>query len=71
MFSKVLATAGLLAGSLVFSANAASTPTISAVGNKFFYSTGEQYFIKGKLPIVCNTWILLTAARNRIPIDSP
>jgi len=41
MFSKILATAGLLAV-----ANA--IPTISVTGNKFFYDTGVQYYIKGK-----------------------
>ncbi len=29
------------------SAAAASLPTISAVGNKFFYENGTQFFIKG------------------------
>jgi len=46
MFSKVLATAGLLA---IFAISAAvdAVPTIEAVGAKFFYSNGTQYFIKG------------------------
>lgn len=46
MFSKALATAGLLA-SFAFSAVNASVPTISVSGAKFFYSNGTQYFIKG------------------------
>jgi len=48
MFSKSLATAGLLAAYAITTVVAA-TPTISAVGNKFFYSNGTQYFIKGKI----------------------
>ena len=44
MFSTILATVGLLAASAI-AVNA--VPTIEAVGNKFFYSTGQQYFIKG------------------------
>jgi hypothetical protein len=49
MLSKLLAKAGLLAGFAVHAAVAASSsvPTISAVGSKFFYSNGTQYFIKG------------------------
>lgn len=46
MFSKALATAGLLA-SFAFGAINASVPTISVSGAKFFYSNGTQYFIKG------------------------
>jgi len=48
MFSNMLARAGLLAG-LVNAAVAASSsvPTISAVGSKFFYSNGTQYYLKG------------------------
>jgi 1,3-beta-glucanosyltransferase GAS1 len=46
MFSKVLAIAGLLAG-LAINAAANAVPTIEAVGAKFFYSNGTQYFIKG------------------------
>jgi len=45
MLSRALATAGLLAGFAINAVNA--VPTISAVGNKFFYSNGTQYFIKG------------------------
>ncbi|KAH8596884.1 glycoside hydrolase family 72 protein [Bisporella sp. PMI_857] len=45
MFSRTLATAGLLA---TLAINAVSAvPTISAKGNKFFYSNGTQYFMKG------------------------
>jgi hypothetical protein len=48
MFSKALATAGLLAGLAINAAAAANAvPTIEAVGAKFFYSNGTQYFIKG------------------------
>jgi hypothetical protein len=46
MYSKVLATAGLLAGLAINAVNAV-VPTIEAVGAKFFYSNGTQYFIKG------------------------
>jgi 1,3-beta-glucanosyltransferase GAS1 len=54
MFSKVLATAGLLAGLAINAVNA--IPTIGAVGAKFFYSNGTQYFIKGMaLPLLCTT----------------
>jgi len=45
MFSKALATAGLLAGFAICAVNA--VPTISAVGSKFFYDNGTQYFLKG------------------------
>jgi hypothetical protein len=45
MFSKVLATAGLLASVAVGVVGA--IPTIEAVGAKFFYSNGTQYYIKG------------------------
>jgi hypothetical protein len=45
MFSKILATAGLLASFAVSVVNA--VPTIEAVGAKFFYSNGTQYYIKG------------------------
>ncbi|KAF4634745.1 hypothetical protein G7Y89_g3351 [Cudoniella acicularis] len=46
MFGKILGQAALLA-SFAISAADASTPTISAVGNKFFSSNGTQFFIKG------------------------
>ncbi|KAN0090557.1 glycoside hydrolase family 72 protein [Hyaloscypha variabilis] len=45
MFSKVLATAGLIASLAINTVNA--IPTIEAVGAKFFYSNGTQYYIKG------------------------
>ena len=45
MFSKTLATAGLLAGFAISAVNA--IPTISAVGSKFFDSNGNQFFMKG------------------------
>ncbi|KAG9243609.1 Glucanosyltransferase-domain-containing protein [Calycina marina] len=45
MFSRALAVAGLLATLAISSVNA--VPTISAVGNKFFYSNGTQYYMKG------------------------
>lgn len=44
MYSKLLATAGLLAG-LACAVNAIAT--ISAVGSKFFDSNGNQFFVKG------------------------
>jgi hypothetical protein len=45
MLSKALATAGLIAGLAISAINA--VPTIEAVGNKFFYSNGTQYIMKG------------------------
>jgi hypothetical protein len=45
MFSKLLAIAGLLAG--LASSVVGAVPTIEAVGAKFFYSNGTQYYIKG------------------------
>jgi 1,3-beta-glucanosyltransferase GAS1 len=45
MFSKVLAIAGLIASLAINTVNA--IPTIEAVGAKFFYSNGTQYYIKG------------------------
>jgi hypothetical protein len=55
MFSDMLAKAGLLAAFAVNAAVAASTvPTISAVGSKFFYSNGTQYFIKGMRQPSCS-----------------
>lgn len=54
MFSKVLATAGLLASFAVSAVNA--VPTIEAVGAKFFYSNGTQYYIKGMvIPLFMTT----------------
>jgi hypothetical protein len=49
MFSEALATAGLLAGFAISAVNA--VPTISAVGSKFFYDNGTQYFLKGMLSV--------------------
>ena len=46
MFTKVLSLALLAAVTMV---SAADMPTISAVGAKFFFSNGTQYYIKGKL----------------------
>lgn len=59
MFTKVLATAALIAGLAINAVNA--IPTIEAVGAKFFYSNGTQYFIKGiEIPLlgtaVANRW---------------
>jgi 1,3-beta-glucanosyltransferase GAS1 len=54
MFSKVLTTAGLLASLAISAVNA--IPTIQAVGAKFFYSNGTQYYIKGMAgPPFCTT----------------
>jgi hypothetical protein len=48
MFSNMLVKAGLLAGFINAAAAASSSvPTISAIGSKFFYSNGTQYFLKG------------------------
>ena len=33
---------------LIALVQAATMPTISAVGSKFFFSNGTQYYIKGK-----------------------
>jgi len=46
MFSRTIVSAGLLAAVVVNMVNA--VPTISTLGNKFFYSNGTQYFMKGK-----------------------
>jgi hypothetical protein len=53
MLSKVLATAGLLASLAINVVDA--IPTIEAVGAKFFYSNGTQYFIKGT-PSPSSAW---------------
>jgi hypothetical protein len=45
MFSLTWASALLLAGSAITAIHAIDP--ISAVGSKFFYSNGTQYFIKG------------------------
>lgn len=45
MFTKALTLAVLAAINMV---SAADMPTISAVGAKFFFSNGTQYYIKGK-----------------------
>ncbi|KAK3170625.1 hypothetical protein OEA41_002706 [Lepraria neglecta] len=44
MFAQTLSFAVLAAASI---ASAADAPTISAVGSKFFFSNGTQYYIKG------------------------
>ncbi len=46
MLTKALTLACLAAANLV---SAVSMPTISAVGSKFFFSNGTQYYIKGKV----------------------
>lgn len=48
MFTRILSFAFLAAVS-VFAQS--STPTISAVGAKFFFENGTQYFIKGTWPL--------------------
>ena len=45
MFTKALSLALLAAVNMV---SAVDMPTISAVGAKFFFSNGTQYYIKGK-----------------------
>ena len=45
MFKEILSLAILAATQI---ATAADLPTISAVGSKFFYSNGTQYYIKGR-----------------------
>ena len=46
MFTQLLTLAFLAVIALV---TAADMPTVSAVGSKFFFSNGTQYFIKGQL----------------------
>jgi len=46
MLDKILSFAALAA--TINFVQAASMPTISAVGSKFFFSNGTQYYIKGK-----------------------
>ena len=48
MFSKALSLALLVAVNIV---SAIDMPTISAVGAKFFFSNGTQYYIKGKFSL--------------------
>ena len=48
-----------IAASTVFAQSSSSTPTISAVGSKFFFSNGTQYYIKG-------TTSLLSPPQNTI-----
>jgi hypothetical protein len=48
LYVKLLATAGLLATFVIDMVISASLPTISAVGSKFYDSTGNQFFVKGK-----------------------
>jgi hypothetical protein len=56
MLSTMLATASLLLAAF----NAVNAvPTISAVGNKFFYENGTQYFIKGKPSFHANLWMII------------
>lgn len=54
MLSNIWTKAGLLATFAINAAIAASSvPTISAVGSKFFYSNGTQYYIKGMHTTPC------------------
>jgi len=46
-YSKVVAAASFLTGLALNVVNAASVPTITATGSKFFDSDGNQFFIKG------------------------
>lgn len=48
MFAKIMLKAALLASCAISATNA--IPTITATGNKFFDSDGNQFFMKGKLP---------------------
>lgn len=55
MFNKALSLVLLAAVNIV---SAVNMPTISAVGAKFFFSNGTQYYIKGKPllnPLLCIT----------------
>ena len=45
MFKEILSLAILAATHI---ATAADLPTISAVGSKFFFDNGTQYYIKGR-----------------------
>jgi hypothetical protein len=47
MFSSLALSAPLLLAGLQ-AATVGAIPTISAVGSKFFYENGTQYYIKGK-----------------------
>lgn len=51
MITTALSLAFLAAANIV---SAANLPTISAVGSKFFFSNGTQYYIKGRLPTLMN-----------------
>ena len=68
MFTKALTLAVLAAINMV---SAADMPTISAVGAKFFFSNGTQYYIKGKqLP----SQLMSTSdivSRRCVPADLP
>lgn len=47
-----------LAGSLLGAIPILAIPTITAVGNKFFTSEGDQFFLKG-------TYLPMSSARSR------
>lgn len=58
-----------LLGGAVTAVNA--LPTITAVGNKFFTSDGNQFYIKGmpSLPDIVFEPLMLTWSRNRVSVD--
>ena len=58
MYTKALSLAFLAILGMV---SAADMPTISAVGAKFFFSNGTQYYIKGSLPTYPSRSIFLIA----------
>jgi len=66
MFSKTFAVAGLLASFAISAVQA--VPTVEAVGAKFFYSNGTQFFMKGK-PLCIWIEIMANWDRNRVSID--
>lgn len=68
MFTKLLSLALLAAVNIV---SAADMPTISAVGAKFFFSNGTQYYIKGKLLIRQLMCISDNVNRRRLPAYLP
>ena len=68
MFIKALSLALLAAVNVVL---AADMPTISAVGAKFFFSNGTQYYIKGKLSPSQSMGIPDDAHRHCLPAHLP
>ena len=68
MFTEALTLAVLAAINM---ASAADMPTISAVGAKFFFSNGTQYYIKGKQLPSQLMYISDIVSRHCVPADLP